>query len=83
MLKGKTVEEAKKIKDRDIAEALDLPPIKLHCSVLAEDSIKKAIEDWEDKKHRQHNYQTYPTPEYDESDDLEAAKRVDNVGNTD
>jgi len=60
MLKGKTVEEAKKIKDRDIAEALDLPPIKLHCSVLAEDSIKKAIEDWEDKKHRQHNYQTYP-----------------------
>ena len=83
MLKGKTVEEAKKIKDRDIAEALDLPPIKLHCSVLAEDSIKKAIEDWESKKHRQHNYQTYPTTEYDESDDLEAAKRVDNVGNTD
>ena len=83
MLKGKTVEEAKKIRDRDIAEALDLPPIKLHCSVLAEDSIKKAIEDWEDKKHRQHNYQTYPTTEYDESDDLEAAKRVDNVGNTD
>ena len=56
----KQFEEAKKIKDRDIAEALDLPPIKLHCSVLAEDSIKKAIEDWEDKKHRQHNYQTYP-----------------------
>ena len=83
MLKGKTVEQAKLIKDRDIAEALQLPPIKLHCSVLAEDSIKKAIEDWESKKHRQHNYQTYPTTEYDESDDLEAAKRVDNVGNTD
>ena len=49
MLKGKTVEEAKQIKDKDIATALELPPIKLHCSVLAEDSIKKAIEDWETK----------------------------------
>jgi nitrogen fixation NifU-like protein len=50
MLKGKTIEEAKQIKDKDIAAALDLPPIKLHCSVLAEDSIKKAIEDWESKR---------------------------------
>ena len=49
MLKGKTIEEAKLIKDKDIAEALDLPPIKLHCSVLAEGSIRKAIEDWETK----------------------------------
>ena len=57
MLRGKTIEEAKQVKDKDIAEALELPPIKLHCSVLAEDSIKKAIEDWEQKKeHRQHNY---------------------------
>ena len=56
MLKGKTIEEAKQIKDRDIAEALQLPPIKLHCSVLAEDSIKKAIENWEEKsEHRKHN----------------------------
>ena len=56
MLKGKTVEEAKKIKDKDIAEALELPPIKLHCSVLAEESISKAIEDWETKTaHRKHN----------------------------
>jgi len=56
MLKGKTVEEAKLIKDKDIAEALELPAIKLHCSVLAEDSIKKAIEDWEIKTaHRKHN----------------------------
>ena len=52
MLKGKTIEEAKLVKDRDIAEALELPPIKLHCSVLAEDSIKKAIEDWETKKNK-------------------------------
>ena len=56
MLKGKTVEEAKQIKDKDIAEALQLPPIKLHCSVLAEESISKAIEDWETKSaHRKHN----------------------------
>ncbi len=49
MLKGRTIEEAKLIKDKDIAKALDLPPIKLHCSVLAEDSIKKAIANWEEK----------------------------------
>ena len=56
MLKGKTVEEAKQIKDKDIAEALELPPIKLHCSVLAEECICKAIEDWETKSaHRKHN----------------------------
>ena len=56
MLKGKTVEEAKKIKDKDIAEALELPPIKLHCSVLSEESIAKAIEDLETKiAHRKHN----------------------------
>ena len=56
MLKGKTIEEAKLIKDKDIATALELPPIKLHCSVLAESGIKKAIENWEQKKaHRLHN----------------------------
>jgi len=56
MLKGKTIEEAKLIKDKDIADVLELPPIKLHCSVLAESGIKKAIEDWEQKKqYRQHN----------------------------
>ena len=49
MLKGKTISEAKQIKDKDIATALELPPIKLHCSVLAEDSIKNAIENWESK----------------------------------
>ena len=44
MLIGKTLEEAKEIKNIDIVEALELPPIKIHCSVLAEDSIKQAIE---------------------------------------
>jgi len=57
MLKGKTLEEAKLIKDKDIAEILELPPIKLHCSVLAEETIRHAIEDWEKKTaHRRHNY---------------------------
>ncbi len=56
MLKGKTTEEAKLIKDKDIATALELPPIKLHCSVLAESGIKKAVENWEEKKaKRLHN----------------------------
>lgn len=49
MLKGKTLEEAKVIKNSEIADALDLPPIKIHCSVLAEDSIRQAIEDYESK----------------------------------
>ena len=57
LLTGKTIDEAKLIKDKEIAEILELPAIKLHCSVLAEDSIKKAIEDWEEKTSlRRHNY---------------------------
>jgi nitrogen fixation NifU-like protein len=50
MLIGKTLEEAKEIKNIDIVEALELPPIKIHCSVLAEDSIRQAIEDYEKKQ---------------------------------
>lgn len=50
MLKGRTIAEAKEIKDKEIAEALELPPIKIHCSVLAEDSIKRAVQDWEEKE---------------------------------
>ena len=58
MLKGKTLEEAKQIKDKEIADALELPPIKLHCSVLAEETIQTAIKDWEKKTaHRRHNQQ--------------------------
>ena len=57
MLKGRTIEQAKQIKDKDIAEALELPAIKLHCSVLAEEGITRAIENWEEKvAHRRHNY---------------------------
>ena len=50
MLIGKTLEEAREIKNVEIAEALELPPIKIHCSVLAEDSIRQAIDDFEQKQ---------------------------------
>ena len=49
MLKGKTLEEAKEIRNQDIVDALELPAIKIHCSVLAEDSIHQAIKDYESK----------------------------------
>ncbi len=48
-LKGKTIEEALKIDNMDIVEELALPPVKIHCSVLAEDAIKAAIEDYKRK----------------------------------
>jgi nitrogen fixation NifU-like protein len=48
-LKGKTVEEAMKIDNMDIVEELALPPVKIHCSVLAEDAIKGAIADYQKK----------------------------------
>ena len=49
-LKGKSVEEAQKIKNTDIVEELNLPPVKIHCSVLAEDAIKAAVSDYKKKK---------------------------------
>ena len=55
MLKGKTIEEAQAIKDKDIAKALQLPPIKLHCSVLAEDAIRQAISNWKPDTMMGHN----------------------------
>jgi len=48
-LKGKTLDEAQTIKNSDIAEELALPPVKIHCSVLAEDAIKAAIIDYRNK----------------------------------
>ena len=48
-IKMKTIEDAKKITNKEIVEELSLPPVKVHCSVLAEDAIKAAIEDWEKK----------------------------------
>ena len=49
-VKGKTLEDAAKIKNTDIAEELALPPVKIHCSVLAEDAIKTAINDYRSKQ---------------------------------
>lgn len=48
-LKGKTLDQAAAIKNKDIANELALPPVKVHCSVLAEDAIKAAIEDYQTK----------------------------------
>lgn len=49
-LKGKTLEEAEQIKNTEIVAELSLPPVKIHCSVLAEDAIKAAIKNYRDKK---------------------------------
>lgn len=48
-LKGRTVGQAQELKNSDIATELSLPPVKIHCSVLAEDAVKAAIEDWKRK----------------------------------
>ena len=48
-LKGKTVDDAAKIKNTDIVNELKLPPVKIHCSVLAEDAIKAALQDYKEK----------------------------------
>ena len=49
-IKGKNIDEAATIKNSQIAEELSLPPVKIHCSVLAEDAIKSAIEDYKQKR---------------------------------
>ena len=48
-VKGKTVDEALQIRNTDIVKELSLPPVKIHCSVLAEDAIRAAISDWKKK----------------------------------
>ncbi len=54
-VKGKTLDQATTIKNTQIAEELALPPVKIHCSILAEDAIKAAVEDYR-KKHAQVSY---------------------------
>ena len=49
-VKGKSLDEAAQIKNSDIAEELELPPVKVHCSILAEDAIKAAIADYKEKQ---------------------------------
>lgn len=51
-IKGKSLDEASAIKNVDIAQELALPPVKIHCSILAEDAIKAAIEDYKKKKNK-------------------------------
>ena len=55
LVKGKHMSEAESINNSDIARELCLPPVKIHCSVLAEDAIKSAIKDWRDKRHGHNN----------------------------
>ena len=50
MIKGMTLEEAREVKNTDIVEELSLPPVKIHCSVLAEDSIKAALKNYMSKQ---------------------------------
>ncbi|MBN9343422.1 MAG: Fe-S cluster assembly scaffold IscU [Caedibacter sp. 38-128] len=51
-VKGKTIEDALEIKNTTIAQHLALPPVKIHCSMLAEDAIKAAVKDYQDKQER-------------------------------
>jgi len=50
LVKGKTIDEVMKIKNTQIVQELSLPPVKIHCSVLAEDGIKAAIADWKRRR---------------------------------
>ena len=59
-MKGKTVDEAETIKNTDIARHLALPPVKIHCSVLAEDAIKAAIADYRAKLAKKDEPKTAP-----------------------
>lgn len=53
-VKGKSIEDAKKVKNQEIAKELSLPPVKLHCSMLAEDAIKAALSDYKVKQESLH-----------------------------
>jgi nitrogen fixation NifU-like protein len=55
LIKGKHMNEAEAISNSDIARELSLPPVKIHCSVLAEDAIKSAIKDWKEKHNGDNN----------------------------
>jgi nitrogen fixation NifU-like protein len=57
-VKGKTVDQAMTLSNKDVARELSLPPVKIHCSVLAEDAIKAAIEDFKKKRQARQSKQT-------------------------
>jgi len=54
LIKGMSLDEASELKNTQIVEALSLPPVKIHCSVLAEDSIKAAVRDYQGKQPKEH-----------------------------
>ena len=54
-VKGMHIDDASKLKNSEIAEELALPPVKIHCSILAEDAIKAAVQDYKDKKNANNN----------------------------
>ena len=56
-VKGKNLDDVQQIKNTDIAEELSLPPVKIHCSVLAEDAIKAALEDYKGKQEAMGKWQ--------------------------
>jgi nitrogen fixation NifU-like protein len=58
-VKGKSVDEAMSIKNTEVARELELPPVKVHCSVLAEDAIKAAVGDWQRKQRAQQARQSH------------------------
>ncbi len=51
-VKGKTLDEAVQLKNSDIAEELELPPVKVHCSILAEDAVKAAVQDYKNRQNK-------------------------------
>lgn len=59
-VKGKSVEEAQTITNKEIAKELSLPPVKIHCSVLAEDAIKAAIKDFQEKRAKRQAAAAHP-----------------------
>ncbi len=66
-IKGMEIDKAEKITNKEIAEELSLPPVKIHCSVLAEEAIKAAIEDYKNKKNNEINESNNNNNEINES----------------
>lgn len=76
MVMGKTVNDAVKITNSDIAKELSLPPVKIHCSVLAEDAVKAAINDWKVKNDVVDNDGKRNQPSTKTQDNAPDARRV-------
>lgn len=72
-VKGKTIDEALTIKNTDIVQELSLPPVKIHCSVLAEDAIRSAIHDYQEKNGLAHDDDHGPGHKHDDQADRTAS----------